>query len=427
MQPTDDLTATTATTTTTGAAAPTTTQRPRQIVVEYRLSQVRDLRVVPQARPEGSEKQGGDPKPARPDRPPRPMPSADPLAGTRVAKVAALEVAGEPFVPTSRFWQSLFHRFGLTDNVFRYFRYDEVFARVVEANSDDRLRLCVERPANAPPRLLAVSNPRRPLLGYDETMELMTRYGEAHASPSGDAGEGAKNLPHESLLSYRNGVVRSTHVPRSGEHGFHIGPDQFRNRFVVEAPVDGFGQPRIYLSLLRQVCSNGAVGYSPAFRSDIRMGNDAAYTLERALGQFDHDEGFAALRQRFESAQKSWASIRETMLLHKTLNTLGDGRDGRLRGRKLHEELNRIAGDLNALYGLANLETLSAKRQRVLPARCRVYDLINFASELATHAAGPDGQFRLQGYIGTLISDEYDLEGTAEKVPEFNDLFLNLN
>ena len=186
---------------------------------------------------------------------------------------------------------------------------------------------------------------------------------------------------------YRGGVVRSTHVPRSGEHGFHIGPDQFRNRFVVEAPIDGFGQPRIYLSLLRQVCSNGAVGYSPAFRSDIRMGNDAAYTLERALGQFDHDEGFAALRQRFESAQKSWASIRETMLLHKTISRLGDGRDGRLRGRRLHEELNRVAGDLNALYGLANLETLSAKRQRVLPAKCRVYDLINFASELATHGA----------------------------------------
>lgn len=425
MNPTDQTSATT---------APAATLRPRPTTVEYRLSQVRDLRVIPQAQPEEQKEEGGAQQPLPPHEQPRQsrrFDRSDPLAGTRVAKVAALEIGDESFVPTSRFWRSVFHRFGLSDSVFRYFRYDEVFARVVEANPDDRLRLCVERPANAPPRLLAVSNPRRPLLGYDETMELMTRYSQAHAEPPGNAeGKaegGAKNNAYESLPSYRNGVVRSTHVPPSGEHGFHIGPDQFRNRFVVEAPIDGFGQPRIYLSLLRQVCSNGAVGYSPAFRSDIRMGNDAAYTLERALGQFDHDEGFSALRQRFESAQKSWASIRETMLLHKTINNLGDGRDGRLRGRKLHEELNRVAGDLNALYGLANLETLSAKRQRVLPARCRVYDLINFASELATHGAGPDGQFRLQGYIGTLISDEYDLEGTAEKVPEFNDLFLNLN
>ena len=90
-------------------------------------------------------------------------------------------------------------------------------------------------------------------------------------------------------------------------------------------------------------------------------------------------------------------------------------------------EVNRVAGDLHALYGVANLESLSSKRQRVLPAKCRVYDLINFASEVATHKAPASGRGRLQAYIGTLISDEYDLEGTAEKVPEFADLFLNMN
>ena len=73
------------------------------------------------------------------------------------------------------------------------------------------------------------------------------------------------------------------------------------------------------------------------------------------------------------------------------------------------------------------LESLSVKRQRMLPARCRVYDLLNFASEIATHRAPADSRPRLQAYIGTLVSDEFDLEGTAEKVPEFKDLFLNLN
>jgi hypothetical protein len=76
---------------------------------------------------------------------------------------------------------------------------------------------------------------------------------------------------------------------------------------------------------------------------------------------------------------------------------------------------------------LANLESLSVKRQRMLPARCRVYDLLNFASEIATHRASSESRPRLQAYIGTLVSDEFDLEGTAEKVPELKDLFLNLN
>jgi hypothetical protein len=346
--------------------------------IDYRASHVRDLRVVT------TRKNDTGPETA-----------------------TGIEVDGEVLEPTNRFWSSFFHRFGLTGNIFRYFRYDEVLQRVVDANADARLRLCVERPGgDGRGRLLAVSNPRKPVLTFQQTNDLVARYGDAKPE-------------------YHNGVVTGHHVPRSGEYGFEIGPDRFNNRFVVEVPVDGFGQPRIFLSLLRQVCSNGAIGYSRAFRSDIRIGEDATYTLERALGQFDHDEGFAALRQRFESAQKSWASVHETLQLQKTVARLRS--ESSLSGWDLMGKLNRVAGDLHALYGVANLESLSVKRQRVLPARCRVYDLINFASEVATHHAPAEAKTRLQGYIGTLIGDEYDLEGTAEKVPEFTDLFLNLN
>ena len=42
------------------------------------------------------------------------------------------------------------------------------------------------------------------------------------------------------------------------------------------------------------------------------------------------------------------------------------------------------------LYGLANLDTLSPKRQRTLPVDCKVYDLLNFATEIATHHASTE-------------------------------------
>jgi hypothetical protein len=48
---------------------------------------------------------------------------------------------------------------------------------------------------------------------------------------------------------------------------------------------------------------------------------------------------------------------------------------------------------------------------------------LNFASELATHHAQPAGSRALQAYIGGFISEEYDLEGTAENVTEFADFF----
>jgi hypothetical protein len=226
-------------------------------------------------------------------------------------------------------------------------------------------------------------------------------------------------------LQYHDGVVTARHTPRSGELPTDIGPDRFHNRFVSEVPIDGFGQPRIFLSMLRQVCANGMVGYSRSFRSDIRIGSDAHHTLARAFGQFDSDEGFAALRQRFEAAQRSWASVREVLTLRQTL--------ARTRPRDWHDHtpfvnrLDELAGDLHGLYGVANLANLSVKRQRILPSRCRVYDLLNLASEIATHRADPLGGRNLQAFIGTLISDEYDLEGTAEKVPEFQDLFVNVN
>jgi hypothetical protein len=83
-----------------------------------------------------------------------------------------------------------------------------------------------------------------------------------------------------------------------------------------------------------------------------------------------------------------------------------------------------MTGDLTRLYGLADLDALTVKKQRTLPTACRVYDLLNFTSELATHHARPEAARTLQGHLGQLISGEYDLEGTAEQFGDWRDFFL---
>jgi hypothetical protein len=83
-----------------------------------------------------------------------------------------------------------------------------------------------------------------------------------------------------------------------------------------------------------------------------------------------------------------------------------------------------MTGDLTQLYGLANVDALSVKRQRTLPTRAKVYDLLNFASELATHHTTEMGGRVVQAYIGELISGEYDLEGTAEQFSDWRDFFV---
>lgn len=323
-----------------------------------------------------------------------------------------LELDGRPVRATRRFWRSFFTRFGIAENVFRYFAPEEVFARIAARSADESFRFCiaettqsdVDRTGETTRReLLAVTSPRKPAIRYDDVLNLLQRH-------DGDE------------IRYHNGVVSSTHAPRGGSRTFAVGGDQFRDRFCLETPIDGYGHPRLFLSMLRLVCSNGMIGYTRAFRSDIPMGKDMDLCITRAIQSFDNGDGYAALRQRFESAQTSWASVHECLQFGLLLDKLA--RERLLKRNDLMVRFRRATGNLSELYGMANIEALSDKRRRVLPSRATVYDVINFASEVATHHCEADGVNRIQAHLGSMISDEYDLEGTAATSREFDDFFV---
>lgn len=327
--------------------------------------------------------------------------------GDKVAKnglpiVDCMELKGEPLQPSPRFWKSFFGLFRISDTTFRYFSHREVFRRITQRADCERFQYCVER-NKGQRKLLAVTRPGRPVVDCGAARKLIKRY-------DGDR------------IEYEDGIISSTHAPRSGDHVIKIGGDRFQNRFELRMPVDGYGLPRIHLSLLRLVCTNGAVGYSRAFRSDINLGKDPLHSITRALETYDNDSGYAALWQRFESAQTSWASLHETQTLYGLLVQLEGAH--RLKKPGILKRFYEITGRPHELYGIANLDAFSVKRQRMLPAKCRVYDLLNFASEVATHQTASGDSLQLQAYIGSLVSDEYDMEGTAKKVGDFQDFFV---
>ena len=295
--------------------------------------------------------------------------------------------------------------------VFRYFEPAEVFNRVARLDAGRSVRFAIETPAPRtdgsprPRRLLAVSSPSGPLLGRDHAAEIVDMHG----------GHG---------FAYSDGVLSSMHLPARGDRVTTIGPDEFKERFHLEVPVDGLGEPRIHIALLRLVCQNGAIGLRSLFRSAIRLGKDPEHSLERALGHYSNDDGFSAMRQRFVSAQRSWASLREVRLLERELDRISWGvTDGVAQRRRAFRQM---VGDYESRYGLASIDAVSVKRQRMLQAGCRMYDLINFATEIASHHAPPAAAVRLQGWLGTAIADEYDLENTADDVPEFVDVFTSV-
>jgi hypothetical protein len=332
--------------------------------------------------------------------------------------VTGLELKGERLRPSKRFWTSLQMRFGFTPNIFRYFSHAEVFRRISERCADDSVGWCVERKDNKG-TLLAVTNPRTATVDYGDLKNLLRKHGAEEST-------------------YSNGVIRSTHALRH-DVPFQVAGDDFRSKYVIDTPIDGFGRPAVYLAMLRLICSNGAIAVTPVFRSELNCGKGtkgATFALERAIEGFNNEDGFSALRQRFESASRSWASVAEAQKLCKAAEKLilaGElGKDaGRTRKNGLPAadgpvmgSFHKMTGDVGRLYGLSNVDTLSVKRQRTLPTACRVYDLINFASELATHRAGETGARHLQSYIGDLVSGEYDLEGTADTFGDWRDFFV---
>ncbi|WP_020475917.1 hypothetical protein [Zavarzinella formosa] len=331
-------------------------------------------------------------------------------------QVKSLGLHGEELKTTNRFWTSLQMRFGFTPNIFKYFGHAEVFTRISEKSPDDTIRYCIDRTGKAD-QLLAVTSPNSAVINYKELKDLLNRHGA----------EGHK---------YTNGVVSSTHKLRH-DVPVQIAGDDFRSKYVIDTPIDGFGRPAVYLAMMRLICTNGAVAMTPVFRSELNCGKGtkgAGFALERAVEGFNNEEGFSALHQRFESSSKSWASVNEANQLYKIVakmqitnnlsQTGGSGTDVLSDDTPVMHAFHKMTGDVSRLYGLTSSDVLSVKKQRTLPVRCRVYDLLNFASELATHRANPFANRELQGYIGDLVSAEYDLEGTAGSYGNWNDFFI---
>ena len=372
-------------------------------------------------------------------------------------EVTRMTIDGRPVKPTGRFWTSLcsnFSSYGLSTKLFRMFSHREVFDRLTMVLTQDgdlqktHMRFALENvPGETTPHLLAVTNPLKPLIPYPKAQEVLAQY-QAQG------------------VEYSGGIVRSTHEPRHMGN-FSIGPDSFAHQYVMETPIDGFGSPLIYLSLMRVVCSNGAIGYARAFRSEISIGrgnDDTIWSISRALDSFNNEEGYAALRQRFESATHSWASINEANKVYKTLTQMaqrGMFHDSQREGSSLVNSLARqreavlgtsgqlalggdgantsdqspvnlkilrafsaLTGDLCAIYGLTQLDALSTKKMAKLPCRASMYDLLSFTTEVATHHCNAKNGRLLQAEVGNFVSAEYDLEGTKDTYSSFQDWFM---
>lgn len=316
-------------------------------------------------------------------------------------RLSSIEVNGRSFKVTLRFMQSLAARFHVGPEFFRYFTPDEVFERVQNVHPRSSVRLTTDGD-----HALGMSNPAKPLVRPDDLCRLLKSQGDRLAN-----------------VHYDEGIVTTTHW--LDEADWRIGRDVFSHTYTFETPVDGFGLPSVYLSLIRMICTNGLIGYSPVFRTDISLGKEAsdgvAGPLGRAMDCFSNEEGYAALRERLESARKSEASIFEVRMLARAL-TRSAKQSNEATMRQIYDKLWQLTGDIAVKYGVASDEAISRKKQRMLPMDCTVYDLFTFATEVTSHRRDNLADSRqVHAWVGQTLSAEYDLEGSLTRDNRFEE------
>lgn len=333
-------------------------------------------------------------------------------------RITRLIVDGDELRSSQRFLTSMCAIYGFAPSIFSYFTPDEVLSRIMEVRSSStKVRLAIEHdPITKQGMALGVSKPNKPHLSLDGLTKVLKVFGVKLED-----------------CEYHDGQVISWHTPRL-DAGFKVFGDAFHGRFVVQTPIDGYGVPSAFLSLIREVCCNGVVANSKVFRSQVRLGKDdadVAKTMTRFIDSFSNEEGFAALRQRFESARTSPASLDEYFSLFTLLHDdamLGLHRDENGKrcqpfASQVTDKMRKLCGSLE-VYGLTSFDSLTQKKRRTIPTSARLYDMINLATELATHYATPMQSRKLSTWVGTTISNEFDLEGTLSENEDPVDLFF---
>ncbi len=331
-------------------------------------------------------------------------------------RISRLVVAGDEMLSSQRFLTSMCAIYGFAPSIFTYFTPEEVLSRIMAKRRGD-IRLTIEHdPVTGGGMALGVSKPTKPIIDVASLTGVLN-------------GLGIKMDDTE----YHNGSVVSWHRPSIGAD-FNVREDTYATRFVVETPIDGYGSPAAFLALIRAICVNGAIAYTKAFRSQVSLGTDdgdAIPSMGRFIESFSNEEGFAAFRSRFVSALTTPVSLDEyfgvyNLLHHDDLRSVHRDSSGKPVypfASVVTEKLRKLCGSLE-VYGLVNFESLSQKKRRAIPTTGRMYDLVNFVTELATHHSTTAQARRLQAWVGTAITNEYDLEGTLSDTEEPVDLFF---
>ena len=314
-------------------------------------------------------------------------------------KIKGLAIGQTTCKLSDRFYKTLAAELGIPYGVFGFFTPLEVMTRAAEKEPDLPLRVTVDTEKG-----LALG------LTPDKGLPMPVKYIE--------------HVLHDDRrlreVEYGNGVLSAMldlddpwEVPNDST--YHV-------RVRCRVPVDGVGMPDMSLATWRQVCSNGAVAETSLFRTKMEIKDNSGEHFRRLLTSFSNPSGVEMLQSKMCTAAGTKASVGEVVLLEGLIRrSVANTRNQML----LRERLYELAENPCVRYGVTDLSNIGMKKRALLPVGCSVADLLNFASELATHHSDllkPEST--LQTFAGTVLSKGFDLEDLYPNARRTSDFYL---
>ncbi len=332
------------------------------------------------------------------------------LADIKIAKSGGakgdylLDIDGQTVHTTGRFESSLLGLIGQGASIFNLFESHEVVERFLEKNPlREDVKITIDRTNN---RALGVVGRDKAHVTSQMLMDVLGKAQEDGLS-----------------FFYEDGKVLSEHTPGQEFERLPLsfGGETHNMKFFMDCPIDAYGNPALFVGLNREICDNGLVAMTSAFRKLMNLPDPRKTTkigpegvLLRQLENFSVGElASTELGKRMDAAVSTPVSVRE----FRNFTRLVGKAYGNPSGERVRTAMETMAAQVADSLGIASLAVYDDKPSARVPIGYSVYDLINMSTELTTHF-DTGSNSSLHGFVGRLLTESYDLQGLGVKAPE---------
>lgn len=312
--------------------------------------------------------------------------------------LVGVRIGHDAFHTSPRFIKSLMIMFGFTDNIFNYFSPAELFTRIIDRHKDQSIQLCFDQKDKA---VMAATKSDNQLFPLAKVINAVQQ--------------------NEKLLSVRyrpkNGTVE-TFIEQPNQWQSKA-DSAYQGRFRFTTPVDSWGDSKIALGMVREVCTNGAVVTKDIFTSKVIVEKESGTHLRHLLDTFRNDRAFAAMQKRLNDARFIKVSAAEyfkatqLFILHGGENAL-----------KIVERMEEFANYPEQFYQCESFDKIAPSRRKDLPVNLSLLNLLNMVSEVMTHHQEVDDS-ELENFYTILMTKPTDLEGVYTINQPVKELFFD--